>query len=57
MGSRLHGNDEGWRAPTVIPAKGDLCITVVPAQAGIQGGVRGMGRERRGAAAETRTHS
>ena len=25
--------------PTVIPAKGDLCITVIPAEAGIQNGM------------------
>ena len=37
MGSRLHGND-GRRRRThiVIPATGDLCTTVLPAQAGIQ---------------------
>ena len=32
MGSRLHGND-GASAPTsVIPAQGDRCTTVIPAQ-------------------------
>ena len=32
MGSRLHGND-GASAPTsVIPAQGDPCTTVIPAQ-------------------------
>ena len=37
MGSRLHRND-GRRRRThiVIPATGDLCTTVIPAQAGIQ---------------------
>ena len=48
MGSRLHGNDGRPRVPTVIPAKPELrisvipaqedpCTTVIPATAGIQG--------------------
>ena len=32
MGSRLHGNDRRPRVPTVIPAKPELRISVIPAQ-------------------------